>query len=131
MSAPHRFPSLRRFGGERAHAGQIADRLSQQEELIDSLEPSIHRLLDPAGYLAPAQDLLNAFALSLTNGVARPVRRAPVNDRYSTCSSNARISFSGAMPGRPRFASLSYIRGKTASMRSGASFNHSWIDRNG
>ena len=42
---------------------------------------------------------------------------------YSTCRNNARISFSGAMLGLPPFASLSYVRANTPSMRFRASFS--------
>ncbi len=50
---------------------------------------------------------------------------------YGTCNSSARISFPGAMLGRPPAASLSYMREKTESVRVGASFNHSRIGRYG
>lgn len=50
---------------------------------------------------------------------------------YSTCSSNARINFSGAMLDRPPFMPLSYMRVNTGSMRLSASFSQFRIGRNG
>ncbi|KHJ62991.1 hypothetical protein NCPPB3923_10660 [Burkholderia glumae] len=50
---------------------------------------------------------------------------------YSTCNSIARVSFSGAMLGRPLFTSTSYIAENFASIFDSASFSHIRIWRSG
>lgn len=64
MSSSRLLALSHRSRGKRSHARQVVDRLSQQEELVDSLETSINRLPNPADSLAPAKDLLEAFALA-------------------------------------------------------------------
>src|ERR1700731_667938 len=53
--------------------------MSQQEKLFNSLATAVQRLPNSANRLAPAEDLLNAFALALTDGVAGPACRTAVN----------------------------------------------------
>jgi hypothetical protein len=79
MPSPRRFASLRRFRSERTHASQGCSRLGQQEELFNSLAAAVQRLPNSANRLALAEDLLNAFALALTEGVAGPACRTAVN----------------------------------------------------
>ena len=50
---------------------------------------------------------------------------------YSTCSSIARISFSGAMLGRPPFTSASYIAENLPSILASASLSQARIGRSG
>src|ERR1700761_4382263 len=86
MSSPRRFSSLCRFRRERSHAGEVIGGLSQQEQLLDPLATAIHGLPYPADCLAPAKDLLDTFALALTDRVAGPACRAAI-DRRTTCAS--------------------------------------------
>lgn len=81
MPVPRRLLRLCRFHGERAHASQVVGRLSQHEELVNSLQSPKHCLPNPANRLSPAEDLLNAFAFALTDGIAGPARCAPVDGR--------------------------------------------------
>jgi hypothetical protein len=65
--------------GKRSHTGQVVRCLSQQKELVDSLQTSVHRLANPANGLAPSKHLFDALAFALTDFVARPSRRSSVN----------------------------------------------------
>jgi hypothetical protein len=58
-----------------------------------------------------------------------PHQRAFASIECSTSKSHARISFSGAMLGRPPFASLSCMRANTGSMQSRAWFSEIRIGR--
>lgn len=66
-------------GSKRSHASEVVRRLSQHEELVDSLQTSIHRLPNPADCLAPSKHLLDAFAFALTDCIAGPSCGSSVN----------------------------------------------------
>ena len=86
MPSPLRFSHLRRSARKRTHAREVAGRLRQEEQLLDPLAATIHRLTNPADRLALAEDLLDAFALALADGVAGPACLATVNRRATSAA---------------------------------------------
>ncbi len=81
MSSPRRFALLNRSVCERTHAREVVGRLSQEEQLLNPFAATIHRLTNPADRFAPPEDLFDAFAFALADGIASPACRSTVNRR--------------------------------------------------
>lgn len=72
MSHPSTRSHSCRPSGQRSHVRQVVGCLSQQKELVNALQTTIHGLRNLPDRLAPTQHLLNAFAFALTESVAGP-----------------------------------------------------------
>jgi uncharacterized membrane protein len=60
---------------------EVVGRPSQEEQLLDPRAVSMHRLTNPAGRLARAEDLLDVFSCALADELAGSACRASVNRR--------------------------------------------------
>src|SRR6516225_6722329 len=74
---PDRSPGRKR---EIAHSYQIVSRQCQGEHPIDQRDPAMAYLAQPADRLEPPKDLLDPFALALTERVSRVARGTLVDD---------------------------------------------------
>lgn len=81
MPSPLPSALLCRSAWERTYAREVAGRLNQEEQLLDALAATIHRLTNPVDCFAPAEDLPDAFMLRLADNVAGPECHASINRR--------------------------------------------------